>query len=185
MIMNKLILISFMFFTALLIAKDQSTADIQDDTPNYVENLFNKENIFIGGQPQETDFTLIKQQGFTSVINFRTKSEMDGLGYNEELLLKKAELPYHLIQIGGDDNPYSPDKLDEFASAMQASNGGKVLLHCRSGQRASQLWAAYLIKYKGIDVEVAKQLVSDFKWMPTAIDQLLGNNVTDSAINSK
>jgi protein tyrosine phosphatase (PTP) superfamily phosphohydrolase (DUF442 family) len=54
----------------------------------------------------------------------------------------------------GTDRPYSPETLDRFAEAVRKANG-KVLLHCTIAWRASHLWAAYLIRERGIPVEDA------------------------------
>ena len=113
--------------------------------PPYTQMLFQHDNIFIGPQPQYQDFATLKAAGFSKVINMRTPKEMKELKFYEDYLLKKADIDYKSIPIGGHDNPYSPEKLAEFAAALENTDG-KVLLHCRSGHRASELWAAYLVK---------------------------------------
>jgi protein-tyrosine phosphatase len=55
---------------------------------------------------------------------------------------------------GTADYPYSPEIVTKFADALQKSNG-KVLLHCTIAWRASHLWAAYLIRERGIPVDEA------------------------------
>ena len=140
--------------------------------PPYTQLLFQHENIFIGPQPQYQDFATIKAAGFTKVINTRTYKEMDELRFYEDYLLKKADIDYKFIPIGDKDNPYSPQKLAEFAAALENTQG-KVLLHCRSGHRASQLWAAYLVKYKGKTIDEALEMVSDMGWWPMPMESLL------------
>lgn len=145
--------------------------------PPYTSRLFNSGNIYIGGQPQFNDFELLKQQGFTRVINMRTPGEMKGLKFYEDYLLKKADIDYNFIPIGGEDNPYSPEKLAEFAAAMESVGDGKVLLHCRSGHRASELWAAYLVKYKGKTPNEAFSMLSDMGLWPLPMELLLGKKL--------
>ena len=48
----------------------------------------------------------------------------------------------------------SPAALKSFADAISNANG-KVLLHCTIAWRASHLWAAYLIQYRGVPVAAA------------------------------
>lgn len=145
--------------------------------PPYTSRLFQHGNIYIGGQPEYNDFELLKKEGFTHVINMRTPEEMKELKFYEEYLLKKADIPYHFIPIGGKDNPYSPEKLAEFASTLESAGNGKVLLHCRSGHRASQLWAAYLVKYKGKTPDEALEMVSDMGWWPMPMESLLNKKL--------
>ncbi len=140
--------------------------------PPYTQMLFQHGNIFIGPQPLYQDFATIKAAGFTKVINTRTPEEMKELKFYEDYLLKKADIDYNFIPIGGKNNPYSPEKLAEFAAALENTEG-KVLLHCRSGHRVSQLWAAYLVKYKGKTPDQALDMVSDMGWWPMPMESLL------------
>lgn len=140
--------------------------------PAYTEMLFQHENIYIGPQPEYIDFATIKAAGFTKVINMRTPGEMKELKFYEDYLLKKAGIDYHFLPIGGKEFKYSPAKLEEFAQSLESAEG-KVLMHCRSGHRASQLWAAYLVKYKGKSVDDALAMVKDMGWWPMPMEALL------------
>jgi len=186
--MKKLILI----LTSLLVinanvqaqAQAQAQAKIQGAKPQlkvlkpppYTQMLFQYNDIYIGPQPQYQDFATIKAAGFTKVINMRTVEEMKELKFYEDYLLEKAGITYTLIPIGGEDNPYSPEKLAEFAAAMQ-NNEGKILLHCRSGHRASEMWASYLVKYKNKTPDEALEMVSDLGWWPMPMEALLGEKL--------
>ncbi len=144
--------------------------------PLYTQMLFQHENVFIGPQPQYQDFATIKAAGFSKVINMRTEKEMKELNFYEDYLLQKAGIDYKFIPIGGKDNPYSPEKLAEFAAALENTQG-KVLMHCRSGHRASQLWAAYLVKYKGKSIDEALEMVSDMGWWPMPMEAMLNKKL--------
>ncbi len=87
-------------------------------------------------------------------------------------MLKKAGIDYHFLPIDGKEFKYSPGKLEEFAQSLNSTEG-KVLLHCRSGHRASQLWAAYLVKYKGKSIDDALAMVKDMGWWPMPMEALL------------
>ncbi|HFC30644.1 MAG TPA: hypothetical protein ENJ44_06340 [Oceanospirillales bacterium] len=138
----------------------------------YTQKLFQHDNVYIGPQPSYVDFATIKNAGITKVINMRTPEEMKELRFYEDYLLEKAGIQYSLIPIGGKDHKYSPAKLEEFAKQMDSADG-KVLLHCRSGHRASQLWAAYLVKYKGKTPDEALAMVADMGWWPMPMEALL------------
>jgi uncharacterized protein (TIGR01244 family) len=140
--------------------------------PPYTQMLFQHGDVFIGPQPEYIDFATIKAASFTKVINMRTPEEMKELKFYEDYLLKKADIAYDLIPIGGKDYKYSPAKLEQFAQSLESAKG-KVLLHCRSGHRASQLWAAYLVKYKGKSPDEALAMVKDMGWWPMPMEALL------------
>ena len=134
------------------------------------------ENVLIGPQPMYGDFSTLKQMGIMSVINMRTKEEMDELKFRQDYLLEKNHINYSLVSVGGDEK-YSPEKLAEFATAMQQAKAGKVLLHCLSGHRASQLYAAWLVKYKGLDPNEALKIVEPSGWWPMPMQSLLGQEL--------
>lgn len=180
--MNKFTAIIIILITNLILFNTVNSKEQNSKDNNYISQLFNKDNIYIGGQPSKTDLLSLKEAGFTNVINVRTEAEMQGLNFYEDFLLEKAGIPYHLIPIGGDDNPYSPEKLKQFAQAIESSHNGKILLHCRSGHRVSQLWAAYLVKYKNMKPDEALEIVSDLNWWPMPMEKLLGKKLSVSVI---
>lgn len=170
---NFIIILSLMVYINV---SAQAKKNPEEKKQSYTQLLFQHENIFIGPQPEYNDFALIKAAGFTKVINMRTPDEMTKLKFYEDYLLKKADIDYHLIPIGGKEFQYSPKKLEAFAKAMQ-TKGGKVLLHCGSGHRASQLWAAYLVKYKGKSPDDALSMVKDMGWWPMPMEALLNKKL--------
>jgi len=167
----------YLIILSILIALNVQAQKVQKKPkivkrPPYTQMLFQHENIYIGPQPEYNDFATIKAAGFTKVINMRTPDEMKELKFHEDYLLKKANIDYHFLPIGGKEFKYSPAKLEEFAQSLDSSKG-KVLLHCRSGHRASQLWAAYLVKYKGKSPDDALDMVKDMGWWPMPMEALL------------
>ena len=71
---------------------------------------------------------------------------------------------------------YSPKMVDEFASAIENTTG-KIVVHCRSAGRVSYLWAAYLVKYKGLKIDEATQIAKKIKYN-FVLEKLLGYPVT-------
>jgi uncharacterized protein (TIGR01244 family) len=114
------------------------------------------DDLFIGGQPTERALRELKAQGVTTVVNLRTEEEMkSSVNYDEAALIAKLGMKYvHLPVRGTSDLPYSPETVTKFADVMNKANG-KVLLHCTIAWRASHLWAAYLIRERGIAVDSA------------------------------
>jgi uncharacterized protein (TIGR01244 family) len=129
------------------------------DTAGMFNSRFVKvgDDVFIGGQPTEKALRDLKAQGVTTVVNLRTPPEMDParIGFDEAALVKQLGMEYvYLPMRGNAEFPYSPDALKSFAAAMSGAKG-KVLLHCTVAWRASHMWAAYLIQYRGVPVDTA------------------------------
>ncbi|HEY4133443.1 MAG TPA: sulfur transferase domain-containing protein [Gemmatimonadaceae bacterium] len=114
------------------------------------------DDIFIGGQPTEKALREMKAQGVTTVINLRTPEEMKrSVKFDEPALIQSLGMRYVYIPMRGNaEFPYSPEAVAKLASAVKSANG-KVLLHCTVAWRASHLWAAYLIKERGVPVQTA------------------------------
>jgi uncharacterized protein (TIGR01244 family) len=113
------------------------------------------DDLFIAGQPTERALRELKAKGVTTVVNLRMPEEMAQVGFDEAALLKELGMTYvHIPMRGSAENPYGPKQLDTFATAI-ASAPGKVLLHCTVAWRASHLWAAYLIRDRGVPVATA------------------------------
>jgi uncharacterized protein (TIGR01244 family) len=113
--------------------------------------------VYIAGQPTEAALREMVASGVKTIINLRTQPEMDNrrqVPYDEEAVLKELGVTYVHIPLGGPDTPYTPAAVDQVADAL-AKADGKVLLHCTIAWRASHMWAAYLVKYKGYTLEEA------------------------------
>jgi uncharacterized protein (TIGR01244 family) len=115
-------------------------------------------DVFISGQPTEAALRDLRAQGVTTVVNLRTPEEMTKrVPFDEPALVKGLGMEYvYLPMRGTAEFPYSPDAVKSFAAAMSSAQG-KVLLHCTIAWRASHLWAAYLIQFRGVPVATALQ----------------------------
>ncbi len=147
------------------------------------------DDMFIGGQPTETAIRELRAQGVTTIVNLRMPEEMARVGFDEAALARKLGIRYvHIPMRGTPENPYGPKELDAFAAAM-ASADGKVLLHCTIAWRASHLWAAYLIRERGIPVAAALaharqiNLMDDMRMTngPQPLEGFLGHAVPEMA----
>ena len=114
------------------------------------------EDMFVTGQPTERALRWLRAQGVTTVVNLRTPEEMTrNVPFDEPALVRELGMRYVYLPVRGtSEYPYSPATLAKFAEAVSTTNG-KVLLHCTVAWRASHLWAAYLIKERGIPIEAA------------------------------
>lgn len=114
------------------------------------------EDVFVTGQPTERGLRELRALGVTTVVNLRTPEEMTkNVPFDEPALVAELGMRYVFLPVrGSGEYPYSPATLAQFAEAVRTTNG-KVLLHCTVAWRASHLWAAYLIKDRGIPIESA------------------------------
>ncbi|MCZ6619810.1 MAG: protein tyrosine phosphatase family protein [Gammaproteobacteria bacterium] len=127
------------------------------DRDGFQEVLAVSGDVYISGQPDEAGLARAKSLGVTTVVNLRTHRETDNrniVPYDEQAGVAALGMRYVHIPQGGPDTPYHPAAVDRFAQAVEAAEG-KVLLHCTVAWRASHLWAAYLVKYKGLDLKEA------------------------------
>ncbi len=112
--------------------------------------------VYIAGQPTEAALEAMDAEGVSTVINLRTADEMSNLepvSFDEAGKVSALGMDYVLIEQGPEET-LTPAALDAFAAAM-AEADGKVLVHCGSGVRASHMWAAYLVREKGLSMEDA------------------------------
>lgn len=114
------------------------------------------DDMFVTGQPTERALRWLREQGVTTVVNLRTPEEMTkNVPFDEPALVAQLGMRYVYLPVRGtSEYPYAPTTLAKFAEAVRTANG-KVLLHCTVAWRASHLWAAYLIKERGIPIEAA------------------------------
>ena len=114
------------------------------------------DDFFIAGQPTERALREMHDQGVTTVVNLRSPEEMQNqVKFDERAVVGQLGMKYvYLPMRGTPEFPYSPEAVTKLAAAVAGANG-KVLLHCTVAWRASHLWAAYLIRERGVDVETA------------------------------
>lgn len=113
------------------------------------------DDLFVTGQPTEQGLRELKKRGVTTIVNLRTPQEMARIGFDEPKLIAELGMKYIYLPSGGNATPYSPATVASFAKVMEETTDGKVALHCTVAWRASHLWAAYLIKDRGIEVNAA------------------------------
>jgi uncharacterized protein (TIGR01244 family) len=147
-------IVAILLSTGLAAATDpalRTTAKVQGFT-----NLFQTGNFFIAGQPTLEELRWLKSAGVTLVVNIRSEAEnkeFADTAFNEENIAKEMGLAYALLPVREKES-YSPKTVDSFA-ALLSGNEGKVVLHCASAGRATNLWMAYLVRHRGFDVDEA------------------------------
>ena len=88
------------------------------------------------GQPNEAALAVFAKEGYTTVIDLRTKGEDRGM--DEAAIVAGLGMEYVVLPIGRDGITFENAKtLDEFIEAAD----GPVLLHCGSSNRVGALLA--------------------------------------------
>lgn len=111
-------------------------------------------DLMIGGQPSPEAFRKLASDGYTTVINARGEGEID---WDEKGLLDSLGLQYVTIPMPGPVDEITDEQIDRFDEIMRMSDG-PIVFHCGSGNRASGLWAAWLVEKKGIAPKEALDL---------------------------
>jgi len=154
------------------------------DKPGFQSVIASTGQVYVAGQPSEQALRDLQASGVKTVISLRTQREMDNraqVPFDEAAVVKSLGMNYVHVPLGGPDTPYTPEAVEKVADAIDAA-GGDVLLHCTVGWRASHMWAAYLVKHKGLSEEEAIRQASAINFNgytppnggPLPIDGLLG-----------
>lgn len=170
----------FVVLVGPLQAEDKQPLPQKIDSEGFRDVLAQTGDVYISGQPSEAGLERMAKAGVKTVVSFRTPREMnnrDIVPYDEAAKAAELGMNYVNIPLGGDEHGYTPDALAAFAKVMDEADG-KTLIHCTVGWRASHAWAAYLVKYKGLDINEAAAHGRAANMGVPPMESLLGGNVT-------
>lgn len=134
------------------------------------------DRILVAGQPTQADLAQLRERGITQVFNLRAPEEMSALGFDESSELAALGIGYRNLPVAG-GKAFTPELLAAFAEQVKASDG-KILLHCASGGRASQLYAAYAVKHLGLSVDAAMRTLEPFGGWPLPLERMIGEHLS-------
>lgn len=92
--------------------------------------------------------------------------------FDEAALVKAIGLDYLQIPLNG-NKAYPEIFLDKFIATYD-DHSGKILLHCRSAKRASQIWAAFLVNHEGMAMADALKIDKSINLGDAPSNGLLG-----------
>ncbi len=156
-------------------AAPTASAAEKEALPSALDRLVLHDRLAVSPQPTADDLRALKAQGYTRIVNLRTPSEVDNrstVPFDEAALAEELGLDYVHLPQGGDDYPFRADLPDGLAEALQGE--GKVLVHCASGARASQVYAAYAVKHLGVDPDTALRQAVAFGQWPLPLERMTG-----------
>ena len=138
-------------------------------------------NAAVGNTPSLADLVKMVHPKPTEAWRAAWFAWLIGKPFDEAALTKELGINYVHVPLGGPDTPYTPEAVEKVADAI-AKADGDVLLHCTVGWRASPMWAADLVKHKGLSEEEAIKQASAINFGgytppnggPLPIDGLLG-----------
>lgn len=171
-----LTLFSFLLLLSILLFGQNKKISISD--PVLIDksyNLYHAGDVFIAGQPTQTNLDSLIEAGVSLVINLRTDDEMNYLNYDEAKFLKSKKIKYIHIPMGGDDG-YEADAIEKMGKSINKTDG-KILIHCRSAGRATYAWMAWLIRYQDYSIDEAVRLGNKARFSVPFFD-LLGFPIT-------
>lgn len=139
--------------------------------PPFETRVVRDGGVLIAPQPLAADLETLGTKGVRRVINLRTPEEMAALGFDAAAVAASNGMTYTLLPIAGNAG-FTPAALDAFTAAM-AEGEGDVLLHCASGTRAAHLYAAWLVRERGVSPEEAMRRVGPLGLWPLPMERLL------------
>lgn len=136
---------------------------------NALENIYNylpiNERVCTSGQPTEKQFNLIRQAGYTTVINLLPAGSENALEGEADLL---ESLGVRYIHIPVDFRGPKPEDFQLFVASMQAAADGKVWVHCAANARVSVFMHRYRCEVLGEDREAADKDLANI-WQPYGV----------------
>ena len=133
-----------------------------EDILNYVQL---SDHIATSGQPMASQFKLIAEYGYGSIINLAMDNAHNAVA-NESKPLESLGISYYHIPVPFD----SPTTLhfQQFVTTLSTLEGQKVWIHCAMNYRVSAFMYLYLRQVKGLSDKEAKSPM--FKhWKPDKI----------------
>ena len=97
-------------------------------------------------QPEPADFTWLKEQGVTDIVNFRTMLD-PYIKFNEKTIVEELGMNYH--QIPTQTRKPKEEDVNKFLKLTEeiAQKNGKLHIHCKAGADRTGLYAfAYKMK---------------------------------------
>ncbi len=114
---------------------------------------FRHGNIWLAGQPSQSDFELLKSKGIKTVVTLRPDVE---LTWSEKDVVTGLGFEYVSIPIAS-ANGFTDEKLDQTRELLRcATNESGVLLHCASAARVGTCWIAFRVLDMGLSIEAAQ-----------------------------
>jgi len=122
---------------------DQIQAALKDDVPKI---LCVDERVATAGQPKDSAFAKLAENGYRSVLSLRTGSEGIDLAHEKEMVEKSG---MRFISIPVVSSEPKPEQVSEFIKAVKEKANQPMLIHCGSANRVGAFWMIYRVVDQG------------------------------------
>jgi uncharacterized protein (TIGR01244 family) len=122
---------------------------LKDEVPNI---LCVDERFATAGQPKDSAFAKLAENGYRAVLSLRTGSEGIDLAHEKEMV-EKAGLRF--INIPVQSSSPKPEQVGEFIKAVKDKDNQPMLIHCGSANRVGAFWMIYRVVDQGWSEEKA------------------------------
>ena len=149
-----IVIVALSFSTALADdkpAKIEKPKKLEPAKCGAVKQLHVFDDIFLAGQPSAEDFAEFKKRGVKSVLNVRTKEEMD---FDESKTIKNLGLEYHHIPVAGHD-ALTDENFEKIRKLLNTKEERPLLFHCASANRVGAVWLAHRVLDGGLTYDDA------------------------------
>ena len=116
-----------------------------------VKQLHAFDDIYLAGQPSAEDFAEFKKRGVKSVLNVRTKEELD---FDEAKTIKNLGLEYHHIPIAGPE-ALTDENFDKIRKLLNTKEERPMVFHCTAANRVGAVWLAHRVLDGGLTYDAA------------------------------
>ena len=125
---------------------------------NSIEDIYNylqiDDALATSGQPNQEQFTLIRDAGYQTVINLAPNSVLENSLQNEGSLL--ASLGFDYVHIPVDFNNPTDDDFARFVNSVQDHADQEIWVHCAANMRVSAFVYRYRCTVLGEDEQQAR-----------------------------
>lgn len=118
--------------------------------------LWQVDNIFIAGQPNEESFDKLSEMGITKILNMRSANECDFTFETEAC--KRLGLEYIQFPIVK-DGELIPENCKKLSNLIDEKE--KWFIHCGSANRIAAWLMTYLPLYRGMSFEEATKIAME------------------------
>ena len=115
-----------------------------------VDNVTRVSRLYFSAQPDAATFKAARVNGVDVVINLREPGETD---YDEAADAAQAGLVYYQVPVARKGQSLDADAMARISELVRQHPGQRMLLHCRTGQRATSWLAVHLAEDHGMTVE--------------------------------
>jgi protein tyrosine phosphatase (PTP) superfamily phosphohydrolase (DUF442 family) len=111
-------------------------------SPIYLFHAIN-DRFATGGQPEAADFSWLKEQGYTAVVNLNTPSARNYLRGESEIV---TDLGMTYVAHPLDCSVLSQELYEDFAAVLNALTEERVFVHCAGNVKSSAMMHIYRIQ---------------------------------------